>query len=229
MNQIQWIFFDPSVLLNENGTERLARQALTRLLAARGRPVHPEQVERAWMQAIAATQPTHPLVGMVRQLAPEGEVDGLVAEVLRTAGQQDMLVTGVQLTLHGLEAHYSLGIIGPYRLPGTRAKLERFHLKFPVEALSDEQNLSHRLDVTGKVDPALFTWALRKAGIAANTAAFASDRVDLGLAPAKMAGLTTFWLRTTNYRLRYPRNGYETPDKVFNSLTELSRFLLRDR
>lgn len=227
MNQIQWLFFDPSVLLNENGTERLLRQTLARLLAARGRPVHQEQVERAWMQAIAAAQPTHPLVGTVRQFVPEAEADALVAEVLKAAGQQDMLVAGVQLTLRGLEPHYKLGVIGPYRMPGTRAKLARFHLKFAVEALSDELNLSHRLDVTGKVDPALFVWALRKAEIPASAAAFASDRVDLGLAPAKMAGMTTYWLRTTNHRLRYPRNGYETPDRVFNSLAEMSRALLR--
>jgi len=227
LDQVQWLFFDPSVLLNENGTERLYRQTLAQLLARRGRSALLEQVERAWMQAISAPRPVQPLVGAIRQLAPESQAEELLAEVLRTAGQQDMLVTGLQLALHGLQSRFHLGVIGPYRLPGTRARLERFHLNFATQALSDELNLSHRLDATGKVDPGLFKWALHKVGVPAAQAAFISDRVDLGLAPAKMAGLTTIWLRLTNYRLRYPRNGYETPDLTFTAYPELTRALLR--
>ncbi|HYG58365.1 MAG TPA: hypothetical protein VD902_09930, partial [Symbiobacteriaceae bacterium] len=127
-----------------------------------------------------------------------------------------------QMALSSLQRQIKVGVIGPYRLPGTRARLERFRLSFPVTALSDEQQLSHKLDLNGRPDPALFTWALRKAACPPALAAFASDRVDLGLAPAKLAGMTTIWLRVTNYKLRYPRNSVETPDLTVNTLSDLA-------
>lgn len=220
--QVQWLFMDPSVLLNENDTDREARRLVAAALSRRGRPVMQDQVERAWMQAISAPRPVHPLVGAVQLLAPDPATSkAIVDEVLRTYRNLDSLFTGVQLALGALQPRFKLGVIGPYRTPGTRARLEKFHLRFPVVALSDEQNLSHKLDMSGRPDPALFTWALRKAGCLPGQAAYASDRVDLGLAPAKMAGMTTVWLRQTNYKLRYPRNSQETPDLTFNSLSEL--------
>lgn len=224
--QIQWLFFDPSVLLNETGTDREARRLIAATLAKRGRPVDQDQVERAWMQAIAATRPINPLEGAIRLLSPDSNsARAIREEVLRNLRNQDTLVTGLQLALGSLQPRFKLGVIGPYRTPGSRAGLERFHLHFPVVALSDEQQLSHNLDASGKVDPALFVWALRKAGCPANHAAFASDRVDLGLAPAKLAGMTTIWLRQTNHKLRYPRNSTETPDLTYNSLPDMARAL----
>lgn len=224
LNQVQWLFFDPSVLLNESATDREARRTIAAALTRRGRPVGQEQIERAWMQAISATRPVHPLEGAIRLLAPDAATArAVLEEVIRTTRNQDTLVTGLQLALHGLEPHFRLGVIGPYRTPGTRARLERFHLHFPIVALSDEQNLSHQLDVTGKVDPALFIWALRKAGCPANRAAFASDRVDLGIGPAKLAGMSTIWLRQTNHKLRYHRSATERPDLTYNSLPEMAR------
>jgi len=224
-DEVQWLFLDPSVLLNENGTEQRWRRGLVQALQRRGRTVAVDQVERAWMQAISAPRPMQPLVGAVRHLAPDLPADEVAAEVLAATEPQDMLVTGLQLALNELRQRFHLGVIGPYRPPGTRARLTRFHLNFALVALSDELDLSHRLDATGKVDPGLFTWALRKVSALPGQAAFVSDRVALGLAPAKMAGLTTIWLRITNHRLRYPRNSYETPDLTFNSLPEMVRAL----
>lgn len=226
LNQAEWLFFDPSVLLNESGTDREVRRAVAAALARRGRAVDQDQVERAWMQAIASQRPVHPLDGAIRLLVPDpGSARAILEEVSRAARNQDTLVTGLQLALNSLQPHFKLGVIGPYRLAGSRARLERFHLHFPVVALSDEQQLSHQIDPGGKLDPALFTWALHKACCPPNRAAFASDRVDLGLAPAKAAGLTTIWLRQTNYKLRYPRTTAETPDLTFNSFPEMARAL----
>lgn len=225
-NQVQWLFFDPSVLLNESGTDREARRAIAAILGRRGQPVDQDRVERAWMQAIASNRPVQPLEGAVRLLVPDAAMArAVVDEVVRTTRNQDTLVTGLQLALGALQPRFKLGVIGPYRTPGTRARLERFHLHFPIIALSDEQHLSHQLDMTGKLDPALFAWALRQAKCPPAQAAFASDRVDLGLAPAKMAGLTTIWLRQTNHKLRYPRNAAESPDLTFQSLPEMARAL----
>jgi len=219
---LQWLFLDPSVLLNENDTDREARRQIAAALARRGLPVLQEQVERAWMQAIAATRPIHPMVGAIQILAPDpGSATAIVDEVVKASRNADVLFAGIQLALQTLQAQIKIGLIGSYRLPGTRARLERFHLNFPIMAFSDELKLSHKLDPSGRTDPALFTWALRKAGIPGSQAAFASDRVDLGLAPAKAVGMTSIWLRVTNHKLRYPRNSMETPDLTLNSLTEL--------
>ncbi|HEY3368430.1 MAG TPA: hypothetical protein VGK74_25530 [Symbiobacteriaceae bacterium] len=225
LEQVQWLFFDPSVLLNENDTDREARRQVAAALARRGRPVDQEQVEKAWMQAIAAPRPVNPLVGTIAVLTQDpGTAAAVLDEVTRNTRAQDTLFTGTQLALGVLQAHFKLGIIGPHRLPGTRARLERFHLNFPVVALSDEQNLSHKLDAAGRPDSALFTWALRKAGCPAAHAAYAGDRVDVGLGPAKSVGMTTIWLRLTNYKLRYPRTATETPDLTLNGLNELAQF-----
>lgn len=225
-HQVQWLFFDPSVLLNESGTEREARRAIAASLAKRGRPVDQDQVERAWMQAIAAPRPTPPLEGAIRLLSPDpATARAILEEVLRTTRNQDGLVTGLQLALQALQPRFKLGVIGPYRPGFGRAQLDRLHLRFPIVALSAEQNLSHQVDPAGRVDPALFTWALHKACIPPTLAAFASDRVDLGLAPAKLAGMTTVWLRQTNHKLRYPRGAAETPDLTFGSLPEFARAL----
>jgi FMN phosphatase YigB (HAD superfamily) len=223
LSQIQWLFLDPSVILNETETEREARRRIVTALSRRGRPVDLEQVERAWMQAIASPRPIHPLAGAVQILSPDPATAAAVLdEVLRTTPNRDMLHAGVQLALHTLQSQVKVGLIGPYRMPGVRAQLVKFHLNFPVVALSDEQKLSHQLDPSGRPDPALFVWALRRAGCLPAQAAFASDRVDLGLAPAKLAGLTTVWVRLGNYRLRHPRNAAETPDLTVNGLNELA-------
>lgn len=223
LQHVQWLFLDPSVLLNENDTEKEARRLAAEALARRGYPVELERVERAWMQAIASPRPVQPLVGAAQLLAPDPSVArAVIDEVVRACRNLDMLYSGLQLALNSLTKQVKLGIIGPYRMPGTRAKLEKFHLSFPVVALSDEQSLSHKLDVGGRPDPALFTWALRKAGCPASQAAYASDRVDLGLAPAKAAGMTTAWVRVTNHKLRYPRSAAETPDLTVNSISELA-------
>lgn len=223
LQHIQWLFLDPSVLLNTNDTDREARRLIAAALARRGRPVDQEQVERAWMQAIASPRPVRPLAGAIDLLAPDPRTAATVLdEVTRGIRALDTLFSGVQLALGNLQKQVRVGLIAPYRLGGTRARLERFHLTgFPIVAISDELNLSHKLDAAGRVDPGLFVWALRKAGCQAGQAAFASDRVDLGLAPAKLAGMTTVWLRLTNYKLRYPRTGAETPDLTCNSLNEL--------
>lgn len=224
LQQVQWLFLDPSVLLNENETQREMRRNLRLALARRGRTVDQETVERAWMQAVSATRPVHPLTGAAQILAPDAAAAAAVLdEVVRSTKNLDTLHPGVQLALHALEKQFHLGVIGPYRLPGARAQLNRYHLHFPVVALSDELKLSNKLDMNGRPDPGLFVWALRKAECMAAEAAFASDRVDLGLAPAKMAGMTTIWLRQTNYKFRYPRNTLETPDLTFNDLGDLVR------
>jgi beta-phosphoglucomutase-like phosphatase (HAD superfamily) len=222
--EIEWLFLDPSVLLNENDTDSEARRQIGLSLAKRGRPVRQEQVERAWMQAIAATRATQPLLGAVQSLAPDATTaTAIVDEVVRATRIQDTLFTGVQFALTALQRRCKVGIIGAYRTIGSRARLDKFHLSLPLTALSDEQRLSSHLDMSGKPDPALFIWALRKAGCPGNQAAFASDRVDLGLAPAKMAGMTTIWLRVSNHKLRYPRSSMETPDFTYSSLSELAQ------
>lgn len=229
LEPIRWLFLDPSVLLNENDTEREARRLLATALGQRGQFVEQEQVERAWMQAIASTRPVHPLIGAAQHLAPSSAAAAAIAdEVIRTTRNLDTLYSGVHLALNVLQARFRVGIIGPYRLPGTRAKLDKFHLSFQVMALSDEQHLSEKLDAYGRPEPSLFVWALHKAGIPAREAAFASDRVDLGLAPAKTAGMTTFWLRLTNHKLRYPRNEAERPDLTLNSLNELAQLVTQE-
>jgi FMN phosphatase YigB (HAD superfamily) len=224
LQHVQWLFLDPSVLLNENDTDREARRLVAQALTRRGRPVELERVERAWMQAISSPRPVHPLAGAIALLAPDPATAATVLdEVTRSIRTLDTLHSGVQLALGALQKQVKVGIIAPYRLVPMRPRLERLHLaSFPVVALSDELNLSHKLDASGRVDPGLFVWALRKAGCPAGQSAFASDRVDLGLAPAKLAGMTTVWLRLTNYKLRYPRNATETPDLTLNSLGELT-------
>jgi len=226
LQQVQWLFLDPSVLLNENETQREMRHNLRLALARRGRTVDQEAVERAWMQSITSPRPVHPLAGTAELLAPDtATAAAVVSEVIRTTKSVDTLYPGVQLALHTLEKAFKLGIIGAYRLPGVRSQLNRYHLHFPIVALGDELNLSNKLEIGTRPDPALFVWALRKAGCPASQAAFASDRVDLGLAPAKMAGMTTIWLRQTNHKLRHPRNSLETPDLTFNQLADLARYV----
>lgn len=226
LQQIQWLFLDPSVLFNENETERAIRHNIQVALARRGRQVDQMAVERAWMQAITAPQPVHPLAGAVKILAPDAATAAAVlAEVIRNVHCVDILHPGAQLALNTLEKRFELGIIGPYRLPGVRNQLNRYHLHLPVVALCDELNLSNTLEMGPRPDPALFIWALRKAGCPASQAAFASDRVDLGLAPAKMAGMTTIWIRQTNHKLRHPRNHLEMPDLTFNQLSDLARIV----
>lgn len=219
---LQWLFLDPSVLLNSNDTDREARRLIAAALARRGRPVTLDQVERAWMQSISAPRPVQPLSGTVNALAGDpATAAAIMAQVSQSLRPLDSLFPGIQLALGALGKAFHLGIIAPYQPIGTRARLERFHLRFGVVALSDEVGLSGNLPPTGRPDPALFTWALRKAGCPPSLAAFATDRVDLGVAPARAAGMSTIWVRTTNYKLRYPRSSAETPDLVVQSLSDL--------
>lgn len=226
LSGLLWLFLDSSLIINETETERAERRVLSDLLAKRGRPVSQAQVERAWMAAISATQPQNPLLGACRTFAPEsGAAEALALEVLRTARPADTLWAGLQLALGQLGVAYHLAVVGPYRAPGTKARLERFTLKLEFHLLSEESGLSHRVGLTGKPDGALLTAALRRVGAPAERALFATDRVDLGVAPAKAAGLATAWVRVTNHKLRYPRSSMETPDVTVNSLKELAALL----
>lgn len=221
---IQWLFLDLSILLNEGETDREFRRQIAAVLSRRGRAVEQEQVERAWMASITAPQAIMPEVGTVQSLAgTPAAAAAVLEEVTRTARNLDTLNPGVQLALSALQSRFRMGVIAPYRTGPLRPRLVKFHLNFPVMALCDEQQLSHRLGPSVRPDPALFVWALRKAGVPASQAAFASDRADLGLAPAKAAGMTTIWLRQTNYKLRVPRNTQETPDLTYNSLSDLAQ------
>jgi FMN phosphatase YigB (HAD superfamily) len=97
------------------------------------------------------------------------------------------VIPGMVEALEDLAGEFSLGILAN-QLREAMAGLEGLGLKrfFRVFALSELIDLK-------KPDPAIFRWALERAGCSPEEAIMVGDRIDNDITPARALGMKTIW------------------------------------
>ena len=114
---------------------------------------------------------------------------------------------------------FKLGVIANQN-PGTEQRLAEWNLLqyFDVIAASAELGIA-------KPDPAIFQWALKQAGCAAQNAVMVGDRMDNDIAPANRLGMHTVRLLRGLGAYHEPQSTDEQPVDTIISLAELIRLL----
>ena len=114
---------------------------------------------------------------------------------------------------------FRLGVIAN-QTPGTVERLQNWGLLgyFDLIAASAELGLA-------KPDPAIFQWALNRAGCPARSALMLGDRLDNDIAPAKGLGLHTVRLLRGIGACHEPQSADEVPEHSIRALPELLELL----
>lgn len=110
---------------------------------------------------------------------------------------------------------YTLGVIANQNY-GTEERLKNWnmHPYFALIAASAELGIA-------KPDPAIFTWALERAGCSPQNAVMVGDRMDNDIAPANRLGLHTVRLKRGLGAYHEPQSKEEIPEYTISTLAEL--------
>ena len=117
---------------------------------------------------------------------------------------------------------FRLGVIANQN-PGTAQRLANWDLLryFDVVAASAELGIA-------KPDPAIFRWALDRAGCEPDQALMVGDRLDNDVAPAKGLGFRTVRLLRGLGAYYRPQSADEEPDRTIRELAELPELLFTE-
>ena len=214
-----WIFFDLGYTLIDEGPSQRARLAqASALLARRGVEVSADELWRLNEGASSAFA-RFPFLSVLARL---GLPDDAVQEIRATARYDhahERLYPGVPSLLARLANSFRLGVIANQSL-GTEARLREHGIlqHFSVVAASAELGLA-------KPDPAIFHWALERAGCAPEQAVMVGDRLDNDVGPAKRLGLQTVRVLQGFARGQQARSPEETADRTIESIVDLPEVL----
>ena len=110
---------------------------------------------------------------------------------------------------------YELGVIANQN-PGTEERLAAWDLLRYFDAVAPSAELG-----VAKPDPAIFQWALNRAGCASGEAVMVGDRLDNDIAATKALGFHTVRLLRGLGAFHSPRSAEEEPDHTIRELSEL--------
>lgn len=133
-----------------------------------------------------------------------------------------LLLDGITPVLNDLRRDYRLGIVANQHPPVAQA-IADYGLAplFDVIVISETVNLF-------KPDPAIFQYALHKAGVAPAEAIFVGDRPDNDVGPAKAAGMRTVRFKRGIQYVNYnPDDPALTADETVTDVTALAAAVRR--
>jgi HAD superfamily hydrolase (TIGR01509 family) len=149
-------------------------------------------------------------------LGPEADVAELTARAAEhwrysSASLQPDVLPCLDL----LSERYRLGVIGN-QLATVREAMRRDGIDryFEVWAVSDELGVE-------KPDPAIYEYALERAGAPPERTVMAGDRLDYDVRPAARVGMHTVWVLRGEAPSRPTPDQLAEPDAAVSSLTEL--------
>jgi FMN phosphatase YigB (HAD superfamily) len=202
---IRWVFFDVgNVLLTDDPVMAFIYGELHQALRQKGIRMTFEELLEERERTIRERGAGHWYFIGERYLG----VDGIHSLMHHCAGRirSDYLafhavIPGMEQALADLSGEFSLGILAN-QLREAMEALDVLGLKkfFRVFAMSELIDLK-------KPDPAIFRWALEKAGCAPAEAVMVGDRIDNDILPAKKLGLRTIW-----FHPHLPAKGYDPPE-----------------
>lgn len=135
-------------------------------------------------------------------------------------GELEILHPEAPAVLAALSQKYTLGVIAN-QAKGLKERLREWGILPYFTAIASSWEAGAL-----KPDPALFRYALSLAGCAPEEAVMIGDRLDNDIAPAKVLGMKTVWLRQGFGALQTPKGPEYTPDDTVDSLAELPGIFL---
>jgi HAD superfamily hydrolase (TIGR01549 family) len=188
---IRWIFLDVgNVLMNDDPVMAFIYDRLHAVLTEKGFGVSFEELLQERERTIRERGAGHWYFIGERYLGVDGMhrlMHACAACIRADYMRYHNVIPGMSVALEELSREYHLGILAN-QLREAVGGLEVSGLKryFRVLALSELIDLK-------KPDPAMFRWALDRAGCSPREALMVGDRVDNDIAPARHAGMWTIW------------------------------------
>ena len=198
-SKIEWIFFDlGSTLINE--TEVYAQRFAETVCGSDvSVSAFRDTAVRFWAQGLDGYPQAAAYYGLKK--AP-------------WRSEYEYLFDGCAAVLEALKTYgYRLGVIAN-QVPGTADRLEKWGILHFFDVLAPSAELG-----VEKPDPAIFLWALGKAGCKPENAVMIGDRIDNDILPAKALGMKTVRVLTGPAAIYRPSN--EPSDLMVRSLSEL--------
>jgi len=220
----KWVFFDiGDVLFDEDAQHQYYCHSL--LLAARRHGVDVTWDEyHAQLQMHVRVHPTTAIADAAQFFVKDPVLWQTVYrearaeyEAMRKPRPYGMLLGNVMMIVRDLHSDFRLGIIANQHPPVLDA-IRDYGLQpyFDVVAIDEVVGVS-------KPDPALFQWALDRAGCAPSEAIGVGDRPDHDTAPARSLGMATVrYQRGAIYSLYDPLNDLERADVVVHDIMRLA-------
>jgi HAD superfamily hydrolase (TIGR01509 family) len=195
---IRWVFLDVgNVLFNDDPVMAYLYEELQRAIVRSGRRIRFEDLLREREELIRRDGGGH-WSSLARRYLDEAGVrrlmDACTERLRRDYLRHRPVIPGMPEALERLAARFRLGLVAN-QLKEVVEALETLgwdHL-FEVRAISEVVGLE-------KPDPALFRWALERAGCVPEEAVMVGDRVDNDIRPARSLGMWTVWFHMPHDR-----------------------------
>lgn len=131
----------------------------------------------------------------------------------------EKLYAGTKTVLETLSGKYRLGIIANQSL-GTQERIDNWGIGnyFEVVIASAEAGCA-------KPDLEIFNLALEKAGCEPYESIMVGDRLDNDIAPAKLLGMKTVWVRQGFAKYQSINNESERPNYIINDIADIANVL----
>ncbi len=183
---LEMVFFDIGGVLYD---DTIYARAINTALRAMGASFTDREFDDVYRSARAAQAGSFRALLARRFLGPDADMVALEAEASKHwAYPPEALHDDVRPCLDVLAARYRLGIIAN-QPSSVKDAMRRDGSAgfFEVWGVSDDVGLE-------KPDPALFTHALREAGVDPPRSVMVGDRLDYDVRPAKAAGMRAVWV-----------------------------------
>ena len=201
---IKWLFFDRgSTLIDETDVYKSRCD-----YAMKQKNIKPEEFMAKVYEA-AKTSPT-----AIKSAAQYYDVI-----LPKWAHRMEKLYEGTKNVLETLSGKYRLGVIANQSM-GTQERIDNWGIGnyFEVVVASAEAGCA-------KPDLKIFNLALEQAGCEPDEAIMVGDRLDNDIAPAKLLGMKTVWVRQGFAKYQSINNENERPDYIVDDIAELVNVL----
>ena len=213
--QIRWLFFDlGNTLVDEAAAWQVRMRQLAGCFAKYGRRCPVEDI-RCALEAASAEFLPRPITAAIAKLIENPELRRAIEAEARHPKELEKPYDGAAQILRSLSAHYRIGVIANQSL-GTEERLTKWGLMPFVEACLASAELSLE-----KPDPAIFRFALSRAGCSPAEAVMIGDRLDNDIRPARLRGWKTVRILQGFARFQSPRDQFDEADATVAELGEL--------
>ena len=216
---IQWVFFDVGyTLINEDEAAWDRVLQIQQGLARRGVVVTSEQVKGA-VERAASDQARSPVSRAIARLSGSKELSSRLRAEFPWRKDLEKPYPDAIRVVSGLSESYKLGIIAN-QSPGTETRLEKWGLLrfMSLVVASAEVGLA-------KPDPAIFEFAIERAGSTPEKTVMIGDRIDNDIAPANWLGWKTVRVKQGLSAGQVPIDQTQAPDFEVNQLDEVLEVL----
>ena len=220
MYDLCWLFFDlGNTLISEEEAWESRLLLLVEALDRNGRPCTIDEA-RAALAAASAEFAPRVIVRAIEKLVDDDECRRSVLRAARYEKELEMPYAAAERVLRAVFGSYKIGIIAN-QSAGSIERLKRWGLiEFVSTCLcSFELGLE-------KPDPAIFTFALERAGCRPFEAVMIGDRLDNDIRPARLLGWKTIRVAQGFARFQSPRDSWDEPDLTADSLAEVTPALV---